>query len=215
LRPEQVPAVLMRGVRKVFRSAHGSSSTSTAKESVTGGTGHTTGSTGHSNGNVHSSTTHTEALVVGPSSQSGSTLSQPNTNGPAQGVDQVVTQASGDNHLPSSLTDGQTGQAGRDGQTSSHMNGGGAPAAGSVTAAGTTVTSAGLNDRYPAISSSKGSSTSGVREKVAVDCLHLAISQRECFGLLGPNGAGKTTTLRLLQGERVAFVCISRGMHRL
>jgi ABC-type glutathione transport system ATPase component len=202
LRPEQVPAVLMRGVRKVFRSAHGSSSTSTAKESVTGGTGHTTGSTGHSNGGTIQSTTgvHTTAPVVGTSSQNSSILSQPNTNGPAQGVDQVVTQASGDNHLPSSLTDGQTGQVGRDAQTSVQGNGC-APAAGSAAATGTTITSAGLNDRYPAISSSEGSSTSGVREKVAVDCLHLAISQRECFGLLGPNGAGKTTTLRLLQGK--------------
>jgi len=33
---------------------------------------------------------------------------------------------------------------------------------------------------------------------VALDNLHLAIEEGECFGYIGPNGAGKTTTLRIL-----------------
>lgn len=40
----------------------------------------------------------------------------------------------------------------------------------------------------------------GVREKVAVKDLSLAVSKGEVFGLLGPNGAGKTTTINMLIG---------------
>src|SRR5690348_13310405 len=34
----------------------------------------------------------------------------------------------------------------------------------------------------------------------AVDGIHFAVEQGECFGLLGPNGAGKTTTVELMEG---------------
>ena len=37
-------------------------------------------------------------------------------------------------------------------------------------------------------------------EKLAVDCLDLAIPRSSCFGLLGSNGAGKTTALRMIYG---------------
>ena len=40
----------------------------------------------------------------------------------------------------------------------------------------------------------------GVREKVAVRNLSLAVERGEVFGLLGPNGAGKTTTINMLIG---------------
>jgi ABC-2 type transport system ATP-binding protein len=35
-------------------------------------------------------------------------------------------------------------------------------------------------------------------ELVALNNLHLAIEEGECFGYIGPNGAGKTTTIRIL-----------------
>ena len=34
----------------------------------------------------------------------------------------------------------------------------------------------------------------------AVDGIHFAVEEGECFGLLGPNGAGKTTTVELMEG---------------
>lgn len=42
---------------------------------------------------------------------------------------------------------------------------------------------------------------SGVRYRVAVNNLCLAMQKAECFGLLGVNGAGKTTTFRMLTGD--------------
>lgn len=51
----------------------------------------------------------------------------------------------------------------------------------------------GLRKVYPA-------QAGGVKKKVAVRDLNLAVERGECFGLLGPNGAGKTTSITMLVG---------------
>jgi ABC-type uncharacterized transport system ATPase subunit len=34
-------------------------------------------------------------------------------------------------------------------------------------------------------------------------CVHIGVSDSECFGLLGVNGAGKTTTFKMLMGDEL------------